>query len=143
MSSNRFAAQLIESRLPTCDDYVLQSLSTQDLLRFAQCSKETKSQVESFIHRRFKLYEILKPFIPEQALSSFRCMLFKTQAVVSGSVALQFFTRVLYKQSDLDVYVECKFLADVEAWFRDVGYVVKPTSVPIEGLVFAPTSIAG
>jgi hypothetical protein len=63
--------------------------------------------------------------------NSFRNMMRACGAVVSGSSALQFFDRVYWRESDLDVYFDCSVNADP---VQRMGKYL----VDVEGYVFVP-----
>ena len=54
--------------------------------------------------------------------TSFRRLLRKTNAIVSGSFALQFFDRSYYPESDMDIYLRCAGAMDVCRWLVGQGY---------------------
>ena len=46
--------------------------------------------------------------------------------VISGSTALQFFNRVIYDESDLDLYVEHRYRKSIAVWLQQIGYEYAP-----------------
>ena len=46
--------------------------------------------------------------------------------LISGSIALQFFERAVYPESDLDLYVEIRYYQVIAAWLISIGYTYKP-----------------
>ena len=43
--------------------------------------------------------------------------------LISGSIALQFFERVFYPESDLDLYVEIRYYKTIASWLISIGYI--------------------
>ena len=68
-----------------------------------------------------------KYFTTDQILH-FRDLQAKTGMVISGSTALQFFERVLYPESDLDLYVEHQYMQPIALWLASIGYIYIPTN---------------
>ncbi|PPQ97060.1 hypothetical protein CVT26_001242 [Gymnopilus dilepis] len=52
----------------------------------------------------------------------FKELLHRTSAVVSGSFALQFFGRLYYPSSDMDIFLRAAGADDVCSWLREEGY---------------------
>ena len=46
--------------------------------------------------------------------------------IISGSVALEFFERTEYANSDLDLYVDDRFRRPVAIWLKSIGYKFLP-----------------
>ena len=51
--------------------------------------------------------------------------------VISGSTALQFFQRVLYPESDLDLYVEHRYRRPIALWLASIGYRYVPARTKV------------
>lgn len=66
-------------------------------------------------------------FAPEEILH-FRELQYRTGALISGSTAVQFFDRDKYPDSDLDVYVEHRFVRALTDWLVEIGYQYTPLS---------------
>ncbi len=66
-------------------------------------------------------------FTPSEILC-FRELQFVTGALISGSTAVQFFDRDTYPNSDLDVYVEHRYVRILTDWLVNIGYEYKPLS---------------
>ncbi|RPD67435.1 hypothetical protein L227DRAFT_491594 [Lentinus tigrinus ALCF2SS1-6] len=58
---------------------------------------------------------------------AFRSLQARTGTLVSGSMALQFFMRAVWEESDLDLYVHMRHRREVALWLLDEGYRYKPT----------------
>lgn len=59
--------------------------------------------------------------------AGFRLMQSRTGAIVSGSFALQFFTREYYPLADFDIYVELAKGVQVGRWLMENGYSYVPS----------------
>src|SRR5215471_8745599 len=46
--------------------------------------------------------------------------------LISGSFALQFLNRLYYPESDLDIYVNWRYVAEIIRWIQGEGYVFQP-----------------
>ena len=46
--------------------------------------------------------------------------------LISGSIALQFFERMFYPESDLDIYVEIRYYKVIVSWLIGIGYIYEP-----------------
>ena len=66
-------------------------------------------------------------FTPAEILC-FRELQCVTGALISGSTAVQFFDRETYPDSDLDVYVEHRYVRTLTDWLVKIGYKYKPLS---------------
>ena len=75
--------------------------------------------VKDYTGRAFDINSHLKRFFVDPF--GFRVIQARTQAVVSGSSALQFFDRTVYPNSDLDIFVANKDAAEVCAWIVNCG----------------------
>lgn len=53
---------------------------------------------------------------------TFRCLLGRCDAIISGSQALQFFDRTEYEDSDLDIFMRPAGVIRMSEWLRDAGY---------------------
>ncbi|KAJ8085997.1 hypothetical protein PM082_004816 [Marasmius tenuissimus] len=62
--------------------------------------------IQPYWNRAFSYRRCLRPFIPVYLHEEFWEMLSLTGALISGSFPLQYFTRTLYPDSDLDLYCE-------------------------------------
>ncbi|KAF8871650.1 hypothetical protein CPB84DRAFT_1629013, partial [Gymnopilus junonius] len=55
-------------------------------------------------------------------VSAFRRLLRRTNAIISGSFALQFFDRSIYPGSDMDIFLRAAGASDVCYWLLSQGY---------------------
>lgn len=101
---------------------VMGQLSLNALRWYSLTCKAMYDEVQIFYQCNYSLDPILEPFIPSEHIPAFRRLQGESGLVISGSVALQFFTRVTYPESDLDLYVEYAHAFEVGNWLeRDVG----------------------
>jgi len=78
------------------------------------------------MRRTFNLHRLLGRFFTENEMSYFRSLQSQTGLLISGSTALQFFERVFYPESDLDLYVEKRYSRVVVVWLISIGYTYEP-----------------
>ncbi|KAG9223952.1 hypothetical protein CCMSSC00406_0004432 [Pleurotus cornucopiae] len=101
---------------------VMGQLSLDALRWYSLTCKAIYEEVQAYYHRNYSLNLILEPFIPSRYIPAFRRLQKENGLVVSGSAALQFFTRVTYPESDLDLYVEYARALEIGKWLEsEVG----------------------
>ncbi|KAF4566487.1 hypothetical protein EYR36_011914 [Pleurotus pulmonarius] len=101
---------------------VMRQLSLNTLRWYSLTCKAIYDEVQIFYQCSYSLDPILEPFISLEHIPAFRRLQAESGLVISGSAALQFFTRVTYPESDLDLYVEYEHAFEVGKWLEwDVG----------------------
>ncbi|PPQ91333.1 hypothetical protein CVT25_003773, partial [Psilocybe cyanescens] len=119
----------------TTDDYLLDGLSPGDLYRYARTCKNAHEAVASFVRRHFHLHNLLRRYFKPDDIVAFRRLQCVTGMLISGSTALQFFERVIYPESDLDLYVEHHQRYIISEWLESIGYrYTPPATYPDETL---------
>ncbi|KAJ3819026.1 hypothetical protein F5880DRAFT_1490392, partial [Lentinula raphanica] len=110
---------IVEAILRYLDHNDLDSLSQTCLTGFYAVSFFRKSamKIEHVLLRFFKSKKIIGMFQHIQAT---------TGTIISGSVALQFFTRSDYDNSDLDTYTMLRNCLVVGKWYETNGYRYTP-----------------
>lgn len=111
----------------TTDDVILDALPPAEIYRYSRTCKTAYVIAQSYIRRRFCIDNILGLYFSEKQIIEFRHLQFHTGMIISGSTALQFFNRLVYDDSDLDIYVDHRHRESVAIWLRDIGYIFKPT----------------
>ena len=101
--------------LSCCTEVALLSVS-----RTCRIAHET---VKEYMRRAFNINPILSSFITSPL--SFRLLQARTGALISGSVALQFFDRSYSSEADLDVYVPLLLCMEATMFFVVNGYSPK------------------
>jgi hypothetical protein len=81
-------------------------LEPQDLLAIRRTTKELGALYSSICESQFNVNRLLKRFVADPV--ALRSKLATHDALISGSVALQLFERVVWSDSDLDIYIEYK-----------------------------------
>lgn len=89
-------------------------------------SQDLYLAISSYRRRAFSLVKLMSPYFSESQLKDFRELQARTGAVISGSMALQFFGRIRYDKSDLDIYVEHGQCLQIAKFLEDIGYLYKP-----------------
>jgi hypothetical protein len=74
---------------------------------------------------------VLEKYFTDDQILHFRHLQATTGMVISGSTALQFFERVLYPESDLDLYVEHRYRRPIALWLASIGYRYVPARAKV------------
>lgn len=101
-------------------DQILDKCTPLRIFRMRRTCKAAKQAVDDYISRVYKIERQLSRFFSDPA--SFRTLQLRTGVVISGSMALQFLDRTVYKESDLDLYVMANYAKAVYDWLEDAGY---------------------
>lgn len=92
----------------------------------AESNNTINKELDAYRRRTFRVERVLSPFFVD--CSGFRKIQSITGALVSGSAALQLFDRAVYRNSDLDVYVDRDYVLDVVRFIRErEHYAFQPT----------------
>ncbi|TFK58081.1 hypothetical protein BDN72DRAFT_725448, partial [Pluteus cervinus] len=75
----------------------------------------------TFHKHAYNIEHVLSPYFPD-CVDSFQSIQESTGALVSGSVALQFFSRVVYEDCDLDIYIQNGHEGPLQDWLQEAGY---------------------
>ncbi|KAI0070001.1 hypothetical protein K474DRAFT_1568082, partial [Panus rudis PR-1116 ss-1] len=105
-------------------DQIFQLLPPDTILHLQLLSKTVQHVVLDYIQRAWDLGSLLQPFFSN--VVSFRRILHETQAVVSGSQPIQFFSRSHYDDSDLDIYVQIEGALALGQWLQRHHYMYRP-----------------
>ncbi|KAJ6510879.1 hypothetical protein C8R45DRAFT_814686 [Mycena sanguinolenta] len=105
-------------------DALFSHLATRELIRLMQTCSRIRALVTDVC---FSVDRLLTPFFGDTAkIKQFRELQCRTDTVISGSTALQFFNRLTWPNSDLDLYVPHASAALVARFLRDSGYAFRP-----------------
>ncbi|KJA24233.1 hypothetical protein HYPSUDRAFT_538032 [Hypholoma sublateritium FD-334 SS-4] len=110
------------------DDCLMDALSPRELLRYSRTCKTAYSIVQNYMKHAFCVDRLLSRYFSPAEINRFRELQYRTGALISGSTALQFFDSNTYPDSDLDVYVEHRFVRTLTDWLVDIGYKYTPLS---------------
>lgn len=102
-------------------------LSPSNLHRLKCTCKRMKVALEPYIAGRFSINGHLTRFFKNP--QEFRSLQARTATLISGSNALQFFNRLTYEDSDLDLYAHYDHRHEIGHWLIQNGSVYKPNSV--------------
>ena len=106
-------------------DLILNTLDAKDLCQLAAVNSDMQAVVKSFRMRAFKVECILSKFFSYRQIQEFKDMQERTGTVISGSAALQFFHRVVWPATDLDLYVQAPFAAECTRFIANCGYKIE------------------
>jgi hypothetical protein len=68
----------------------------------------------------------LERFFTAKEIIEFQKLQATTGTIISGSAAVQFFDRALYKDSDLDLYMQHQSARPMALWLQSIGYAFVP-----------------
>lgn len=87
-----------------------------------------KEQIDYHIPTRFKINPFLSDrFITKDKVMAFRTLQAMTQAIISGSQALQFFAELSYPESDMDLYISHRHAKRWASFLtKELHYVFAP-----------------
>ncbi|PPQ65617.1 hypothetical protein CVT26_000559 [Gymnopilus dilepis] len=105
---------------PDSLNLVLAELDILSLLRFSRSSTCLRSIYFCYKETAWDPVKSYQRWFNHPA--AFRRLLRRTNAVISGSFALQFFDRSYYPDSDMDIYLRCAGAMDVCRWLTTEGY---------------------
>ncbi|KAI0684139.1 hypothetical protein BC835DRAFT_1293861 [Cytidiella melzeri] len=120
----KFAAKILTNDL--IYDLIFDNASPRSLLLLSRTCKTALTAVRDYLSRALNINKHLSRYFDDPL--AFRCLQARTACLVSGSTALQFFNRVRYPESDLDVYVPLVHHKEVGRWLLEQGYIFQPNS---------------
>lgn len=109
---------------------LLDCLDPSEILKYSRVCKHTHTVVQSYMKRAFNIDTLLARFFSPPEILRFRELQCSTGMLISGSTALQFFERVIYPDSDLNLYIEYRFSRQVADWLVNIGYTYAPLPDP-------------
>ncbi|KAL0575033.1 hypothetical protein V5O48_006934 [Marasmius crinis-equi] len=115
-------------------DAIFDQLPVADLVYLARTCSAVKAAVEGYHNVGFSINKLLRPYFTYDEIQQFRMVQAYTGTLISGSTTLQYFARMRYEGSDLDVYVEHRYATIVVEFLQSLGYAFKS---PEEGLPLA------
>jgi hypothetical protein len=101
---------------------ILDHLPPKALLHYGTTSKAMRSIYKKYMEYAFNIQTRLLLFFSLSEIPIFRLFQSTHGIVISGSFAVQFFARVVYENSDLDLYVEHQHGYKLCAWLIDIGF---------------------
>ncbi|KAJ4480030.1 hypothetical protein J3R30DRAFT_3873513, partial [Lentinula aciculospora] len=84
---------------------ILRELTPLDRYRYSLANRGAYDAVSSFNRQAYRIQHILSPYFNEDEINIFRLVQLKTDTLISGSSALQFFDLLVFSDSDLDLYI--------------------------------------
>jgi len=115
----------INDRPATAHDLILSCLPALDMINFSRTNKTYKRAVDSFMQRAFRINHVLERYFTPAEIATFRYLQSRSQLIISGSTAVQFFERSIYLNSDLDIYVEDGYKNVIALWLVSIGYTYR------------------
>ncbi|PSS08863.1 hypothetical protein PHLCEN_2v3478 [Hermanssonia centrifuga] len=113
-------------------EVIFDACTPATFFRISRTCRIAYDAVRFYVGRTFNINRHLSQYFPDPL--AFRSLQARTAALISGSNALQFFNRLRYSNSDLDVYVSWKSAMEVGKWMLGHGYTYKPSVSQLEDL---------
>ncbi|KAL0570454.1 hypothetical protein V5O48_011502 [Marasmius crinis-equi] len=79
-------------------------------------------QIQEFWEEAYSYDRYFEPFIPSERLAEFWQAMADSDSLVSGSVALQYFARLIFRRCDLDIYSLYVGAPRILTFLEDIGY---------------------
>lgn len=95
-------------------------LPSLDVVRLRRVCVACRKACNFNENQLFNIHSHLLEFFAEP--NDFRALQARTGAVISGSFALQFFSRTTYPEADLDLYIHNDVMEEVGTWLLNRGY---------------------
>ncbi|KAH8801866.1 hypothetical protein DL96DRAFT_1774284 [Flagelloscypha sp. PMI_526] len=107
--------------------YICVFLTGLELCLLRRVCKASLTIVDQYQRRVFSVDRILTRFFTLEEIKEFRLIQVETDFVISGSAAVQFFERISYPDSDLDLYIEEGQMERLSLFMEKSGYAFKNT----------------
>ena len=122
-NTDTFTNEIISN--PILHEAILSRLSPLEIVLFSRTCRIALDVVQNhYIPAAFSINRILSRYFTEPL--AFRAVQARTGTLISGSTALQFFTRTVYPNSDLDLYISTQHVFDLIQWLVERGYTFVP-----------------
>ncbi|TFK82608.1 hypothetical protein K466DRAFT_500003, partial [Polyporus arcularius HHB13444] len=112
--------------IPLISGVILAFCTPITILKLQRVCRTSAEAVRDYLTRAFDVRRVLERFFPD--VLAFRSLQARTGTLISGSVALQFFDRDSYPDSDLNLYVHMRHRREIGRWFLAQGYQFEPAS---------------
>ncbi|KAJ7575550.1 hypothetical protein C8J56DRAFT_1032351 [Mycena floridula] len=128
--------------LGTTDSPLFSCLDVKDLIQLAKVNRRTRGCVAGYKRAAHSIVKTLSPYFTDEEIEQFRVLQSYTGTLISGSTALSFFNRTVYPGSDLDIYVEHRYSAEIALFLKTLGYAFAPRAKQAKDLLVAIHSIS-
>jgi hypothetical protein len=118
----------MQIRPDTTDNYILSCLSPKELFNYRATCQYTNKIFKKYMICAFNVETHLATFFTPDEIPVFRMLQAHDGIIISGSFALQFFARIHYPSSDLDLYVEYRHGFNLCTWLVSQGFICKSSS---------------
>ncbi|KAH8823686.1 hypothetical protein DL96DRAFT_234856 [Flagelloscypha sp. PMI_526] len=116
------ALPLLEAFHPDIFSHIFPLLTGLELCRMRRVNKTLLALTDDYFQRTFTIERVLSPFFNDWDMKVFRELQALTGAIIGGSAVVQFFGRVHYPESDLDVYSEFAGIPMFATLLEQAGY---------------------
>lgn len=108
----------------------MELLNPKEMYSFSMVSRDAYVVVMEYLEMRFSMMVLLlRYFGTRKNALQFWALMATTDLLISGSSAVQFFSRTLFPTSDLDLYVEDRHALNIATWLISVGYTYMPRTI--------------
>ncbi|KIJ35371.1 hypothetical protein M422DRAFT_136833, partial [Sphaerobolus stellatus SS14] len=102
----------------------LHYLSPVQIYQYSLISRAAYHATQEYWTYVYDVNRILRHFFSDPI--AFRCLQAQTGTLISGFIAVQFFARTFWKESDLDLYVPPESVMAVSKWMENHSYCSFP-----------------
>ncbi|KIJ33308.1 hypothetical protein M422DRAFT_183470 [Sphaerobolus stellatus SS14] len=106
------------------EDSFLRYMSPVQIYQFSLISRAAYHATQEYWSYVYDVNRILRRFFSDPI--AFRSLQARTGTLISGSVAVQFFARTIWTDSDLDLYVPPESVTAVSKWLQKNSYSLFP-----------------
>ncbi|KAF9057096.1 hypothetical protein BJ165DRAFT_1520500 [Panaeolus papilionaceus] len=99
-------------------DLICDNLQGKDLINYAATCQSMRTAVRLHIRHKCSFSKYVHPFFPVNSRDSIRQAMIDYDMIISGSVALAFFTRQPPPSTNIDLLLPCSNLGQALKWFR-------------------------
>ncbi|KDQ25912.1 hypothetical protein PLEOSDRAFT_1106798 [Pleurotus ostreatus PC15] len=117
---------------------ILQFLSLKSFHAYGLTCKIAYLMAKRYLRVHYNIDQSLSVFIPIADIAYFRNAQQATGTLIGGSFVLQFFTRITYKMSDIDLYVHQFFADELMNALCAIGCQCSLPPTKLTALVYSP-----
>ncbi|KAF9257285.1 hypothetical protein L218DRAFT_991090 [Marasmius fiardii PR-910] len=112
--------------LPEIERKIVSYLSPLDLMNYALINKKAHTVVKDLQLAAFRVERILSPFFSPDEIVRFRQVQLAYKFLISGTTALSFFTREIFENADLNIYIWPNYVIILALLLQSMGYTFIP-----------------
>ncbi|KAF9259948.1 hypothetical protein L218DRAFT_873318, partial [Marasmius fiardii PR-910] len=113
----------VPNRPPIVKRDIVSQLSPKDMMAYAMLNRESHAIVKDLQRAAFRTEKILSPFFNPEEIVRFRQVQRAYKFLISGSTALSVFTREVFPEAYLDVYIHPSFVMVLILLLESMGFI--------------------